>query len=246
MNGPLWWLTKQTGRLLEPVEREAVLGDIAESGGSGLGAVSDIAGLVLRRQWRLWRTMQPWLAVVGLVVPMMELLFGNVRPSVSVQLGTLWRQGVLPADAMSPADDVVKLICALLLLVAWSGIGGFVLGLVFRRAAWVYAAAACLVLYYPLLFPLSLVSFFGGVYLGNRAGAPQLSRPIKLSLIAAVLTAVLQIEASRQSLAFQSWMNAESFDGRFVWTPHVLPFLAIAWQFALTAAAWIGVKEKSA
>ena len=58
---------------LEPDEREAVLGDIEESQ-EGLRGLFDVLGLVVRRQAALWMNWQPWLVLIGLVVPFAFLL----------------------------------------------------------------------------------------------------------------------------------------------------------------------------
>jgi Tat protein translocase TatC len=49
-----WWLAKGVSRILEANERDAVLGDLAESHESGGQALRDLLGLVVRRQAALW------------------------------------------------------------------------------------------------------------------------------------------------------------------------------------------------
>ena len=74
MNRLTWWLVEIVSRLLDPDEREAVNGDFAESGESGAQALLDALGLVARRQIALWRQWRPWLALLGLVLPLGVLL----------------------------------------------------------------------------------------------------------------------------------------------------------------------------
>ena len=69
-----WGLVDISSRLLESAEREAVCGDLAESGVTGSRALGDILGLVVRRQAALWADWRPWLGLVGLVVPLGMLL----------------------------------------------------------------------------------------------------------------------------------------------------------------------------
>ncbi|MBZ5634636.1 MAG: hypothetical protein LAO55_16045 [Acidobacteriia bacterium] len=57
-------------RMLEPDEREASRGDLAESGEHGGQALLGLVGLVVRRQAALWKDWRPWLALVGLVIPL--------------------------------------------------------------------------------------------------------------------------------------------------------------------------------
>src|SRR5215813_8330582 len=48
------WLMRWLSRFLEPNEREAVLGDLAESQQSAANAMRDLLGLVIRRQAMFW------------------------------------------------------------------------------------------------------------------------------------------------------------------------------------------------
>lgn len=65
-----WWLVDKVSRILEPTERDAVRGDLAESGETGRQALRDVLGLVVRRQAALWHDARPWLVLVGLVAPL--------------------------------------------------------------------------------------------------------------------------------------------------------------------------------
>lgn len=65
-----WWLVNQLSRTLAREEREAVRGDIAELDLSASEALSDILGLVARRQTALWNNWHPWLALLGIAAPL--------------------------------------------------------------------------------------------------------------------------------------------------------------------------------
>src|SRR5580693_9506279 len=69
MNRICWWLAELVGRMLEPSERESVRGDFAEAGEAGGPALLGVLGLVVRRQMSPWNGWRPWLALVGIVVP---------------------------------------------------------------------------------------------------------------------------------------------------------------------------------
>ncbi len=69
-----WRLVDVVSRLLEPDEREAVCGDLTESGASGGQAFVDVLGLVARRQASQWAHVAPWLACIGIAVPIGALL----------------------------------------------------------------------------------------------------------------------------------------------------------------------------
>ncbi len=56
-----WWLTDLVSKTLESHEREAVQGDLPESGETGTQALLDVLGLTFRRQSALWMNWPPWL-----------------------------------------------------------------------------------------------------------------------------------------------------------------------------------------
>jgi hypothetical protein len=157
MRGVLQWLTGVASCLLAPGEREAVHGDLAESGESGIAALRDVLGLVARRQAALWTDWRPWLALVGLVFPVGVLLSLSVRNLDSsyalhlwilrnrkdIDAGTLTQLGIA-----SPGHGVLLLACGSLLLALWSWSNGVVLGSLARRSVWVNGTLFCLILFY--------------------------------------------------------------------------------------------------
>ena len=54
---------------LDSAEREAVLGDLVESGKTNGQALRDMIGLVARRQAVAWHDPVPWLFLLGVVIP---------------------------------------------------------------------------------------------------------------------------------------------------------------------------------
>src|ERR1700674_1683743 len=64
------WCADRVSTLLQPDEREAVRGDLAELGAGGGEALREVLGLVARRQAHLWTGWRPWLALIGLAVPL--------------------------------------------------------------------------------------------------------------------------------------------------------------------------------
>jgi hypothetical protein len=60
--------------MLDPDEREIVLGDFAESRTSTGQGVCDILGLAIRRQVTAWRDWQPWFGLIYVAVPLGILL----------------------------------------------------------------------------------------------------------------------------------------------------------------------------
>jgi hypothetical protein len=86
---------------------------------------------------------------------------------------------------------------------------------------------------------LIVIPFLWGVRSGVRLGSLSLNCAALVAAAMAVLTFVLQVEDSRQALAYEVWRNGESLGWQMVWTPQVLPFLGIVWQFGLMSAGQI-------
>jgi hypothetical protein len=63
-------------QLLERDERDAVQGDLLESGESPWQSLVAVLGLVVRREAALWTNWRPWLAAFGLALPSSFLLMG--------------------------------------------------------------------------------------------------------------------------------------------------------------------------
>jgi hypothetical protein len=74
MTQMLYWLIDAVSRMLEPDEREVVLGDVTESTMTSTRALRDVLGLVIRRQAILWAGWRPWLTLLGLILPLGMLL----------------------------------------------------------------------------------------------------------------------------------------------------------------------------
>jgi hypothetical protein len=127
--------------LLEPNEREVVLGDLEEGGESARQSLVAILGLVIRREAALWRNWRPWLAAFGLALPFSFLLMGF---SLSVSRAYQQYAGVHVGPGFA------LLLCNVLLLAGWAWTGGFVVGAISRRTLWVSAALS----FAPCLFCL--------------------------------------------------------------------------------------------
>ena len=128
-----WRMVEMAAGLLEPKEREVVLGDMQEGGEASWRGVPEVLGLYIRRQALLWRNWQPWLAAFGVALPTSFLLMGF---SLSVSYEFLRFAGPQgePGRAMDPSLPVFA--GNLLLLVGWAWAGGFVVGSLSRRTLW--------------------------------------------------------------------------------------------------------------
>jgi hypothetical protein len=125
-----WSLVETICRLLEPDERQAVLGDLAESGEKGIRALAAVAGLVVRRQLGLWRSWRPWVATLGLL-PILPPVFFNVAWSiVRIMERHPWK------NVPQSHQEIVLMLCSTTLLTgicSWAV--GFVMASLARRAA---------------------------------------------------------------------------------------------------------------
>lgn len=190
MMGTGWWCVEAASGLLDPREREVVLGDLAEAGNAAWRGAIEILGLATRRQLLLWKSWRPWVCVFGVALPNSFQLIG-FSLLVSEMFRCMFRQGL-------GADGVRLLLCriALLAILAWSC--GFAVGAVSRRTLWA-SIAACLL---PCLFcfsrfevphqsPLSLLLFLPfalwGAWQGLRRARLRLSLAITLAATASTL-----------------------------------------------------------
>ncbi|HEX4485362.1 MAG TPA: hypothetical protein VH088_03800 [Terriglobales bacterium] len=120
--------------LLQPDEREAVLGDLEEASESVLRSTLGVLGLVIRREASVWKNWRPWLSALGIALPFSFLLMG-FSLSVSQRSQSIHYQLIVPV----------------LLLVGWAWTSGFAVGSISRRTLWVNVAAC----FSPCLFCLS-------------------------------------------------------------------------------------------
>lgn len=137
-----WSLTELAALLLQPDEREVVLGDLLEAPESPGRGLLDVLGLVTRRQLLLWKVWRPWLSGIGLSLPNSFLLMG-----ASVGLCQTWQRLVDPGMVHHPSI----FLCQVLLLAAWSWGGGIVIGKLAGPTLW----ASVLLCFTPCLFCLA-------------------------------------------------------------------------------------------
>ena len=109
-----WRLVDILSRMLEVEERQAVRGDLAESGESIGRALRDALGLIVRRQIGLWTEWQPWLALLGVAclagVPLSRTLF-RFNVDLAQQLMAYEQYGVHFGTLLTPQQDMAFLLC---------------------------------------------------------------------------------------------------------------------------------------
>lgn len=134
-----WWLVDILSRMLDANEREAVCGDLAESGKSSGAAMLDVLDLVLHRQIGLWKEWQPWLALLGIAclagVPLSGIVF-RLHVDLGNQLMAYHTYGVHFGTLLTPQQDITFLICLGIAILVWSWACGFVLGSLSGRTVW--------------------------------------------------------------------------------------------------------------
>jgi hypothetical protein len=190
-----WWLVDLVSRMLASDEREAVRGDFMESGESGGRALRDVLGLVVRRQAALWKDWRPWLAVVGLVIPLGMLLSIVSRDTAGVNATYIWLYAnnwdwALLKDVgfwYVFAGSVTLVFVTCLTLVCWSWTAGFVLGSISRRIVPVCGVLFCLMLVGGLLgVPRYLA------YWLPYDPSPDTHKPVALALYRLMLPLIVQ------------------------------------------------------
>jgi hypothetical protein len=195
-----WWGVEAAAILLEPRERELVLGDIAETDGPAGRGIAEVLGLAVRRQLLLWKSWRPWLAAFGWALPASFMLMGL---SVSVSWGFLHAAAGLAVGSGAGLAGLLGRVC---LLLGWSWSGGFVAASMARRTLWVTIAAACVPCLYCLslfrdeaLSPVCLVLFVLPAFWGLLCGL----RGVRLRPVLAVMFAV-----GVTALTLQAWLGS--------------------------------------
>lgn len=144
----LWRVLERSSCLLDPHERDAVLGDIAEAKAGPLRALRDIGGLILRRQASIWLSIGPWLALVLVAIPvgvqLSHLSRGLADGNAIYALLYIddWPWGFL--DSPGARRDVARLAGTFLLSALTLGgcawMSGYTLASISRRAVWATGA----------------------------------------------------------------------------------------------------------
>jgi hypothetical protein len=174
----LWWLVNSSAQMLESGEREAVRGDLTESGETGSHALRHVLGLVIRRQVSIWTDWRPWLTLVGLVVPLGLLLSVVSRRMAATSAVYIW----MYANNLDPnlfryrgfwyqlGDTVAEIFKMYLSLGCWSWTTGFVLGSAWRGIVRINGFLLGLMLAFGVLLGAPLYSAYYEHYLHLAIG----------------------------------------------------------------------------
>jgi hypothetical protein len=130
--------------MLDSAERDAVCGDLAESGESGSQALREVLSLVVRRRAACLRGWRPWLTLVGLIVPMSVLVSLQSRRTADGTAIYLWlyvnnwdwttihNRGFWQELAQCAPGVLLSYIA----LACWSWTTGLLVGCFARRILW--------------------------------------------------------------------------------------------------------------
>lgn len=124
-----WWIDRLASAL-HSEEREAVLGDLEESGLCGWRAAVQVGGLVARRQAAPWMTPRPWVGLVGIAGVCGASLAGlamSLTRDAGMQARTWWRYGVRYHTGLTGTEDAAVVLTLIAALALWAWIAGFVL-----------------------------------------------------------------------------------------------------------------------
>src|SRR6266567_2607274 len=116
ISGAGWRYIEAAAGLLAPLEREVVLGDLAEMDCGAWRGLGDVLGLAARRQLALWRSWRPF-AASGAVASLLG------EPA---QARLLWLS-----------------LSRLFLVISWAWTAGFVMGAVSRGTLWASVLGCC-------------------------------------------------------------------------------------------------------
>ncbi len=143
MNRLCWRIARLASKGLNPIEREAVQGDLLESGKTGWEAVRDVLGLVVRRQAALWMGWRPWLAAIGIAGAvggfLSEIISGKIA-GIVLLLDIYFHYGVHYDTGVTAGQDIFSIACSLLAVSLWLWISSYALGSLSGRTIWITAA----------------------------------------------------------------------------------------------------------
>ena len=209
----LWWrLANLLSHSLEFHERDAVLGDLAESGPTGARAFCDVLSLVVRRQAALWKDWRPWVALVAVVGPAATMLCLNSFAlwrsyDLYFWIGRNYRNidtAILQETHISLLNGVVLMLRGSIVMACFAWTTGFVLGSLARRTIWIIGALFCLTMLFGgvhfgfaprLMQALVVVPSLLGMHLGLRPPERPLTRGLLWA--ASIVTALV---------GHQSWL----------------------------------------
>lgn len=142
-SGTGWRCIQAAAELLTPLDREVVLGDLAETCPGVWHGLGDVLSLAALRQLALWKSWRPWAASLGLALPISLFLMG-----CSVAASAAFSNFLNEASSAHLLWDSVS---RLFLLICWAWMAGFAVGAISKGTLWASLLGSCA----PCLYCLS-------------------------------------------------------------------------------------------
>lgn len=185
MKGLSWRMALLLSHSLEPEEREAAMGDLAQDGANH-NPLHDIFGLVIRRQAVLWRHWRPWAVLVGVAIPFALWISLLSRFTADHSAITLWLYANnwdwnlfgIEAFRHDMAVFLGAIPLELLHLACWAWSLGLLLGWVSRKTLFSTATLFCLVLLCGLPLAMTFRSFLQQSFVQHRPGVYSSNAPV--------------------------------------------------------------------
>lgn len=205
-----WRLVEFLALQLAPAEREAVLGDLIEMQTNQWQGMSEIVGLIARRQLQLLRSWRAWLAAPGLAFPCSLMLMG-FSFAISMEIRDHFWGGSL-SYFPSGKWEALSIVCQIVVLVICSWTAGFI---VESLSSGTFALSAlcsllaclfCLLRYHEAIPRFCLLLFLlpaiGGVRFSTRGGTIRRRSAVTLAIVGTISMAVL---AARGNFWLLNW-----------------------------------------
>lgn len=140
--------------MLDAADREAVCGDLVESGESGLHSLQGVLSLIIRRRASYLREWRPWLTVICLTVPLSDLLSlqsRRIADGAAIYLWLYvnnWDWAIMhnPGFWLGFMQVAPSLFLSCIALASWSWTTGLLVGCFARRALWFQSAILLVVI----------------------------------------------------------------------------------------------------
>ena len=208
-----WPCIERISALLEPAERQSVLGDIEERG-PNTRALLDLIGLVLLRQLQGLRAWRTWLVFAAMLLPLFWLT------TVPTSMGTFARRYPWSSPDHVTIGALMGWAAILTFILAWST--GYALGAVARhRAGSVLCLAAIFAMWVSRPPMQDALWFLFLVLLPSAHGILWGLRGIQLRARLAIVVAILS--------ALSAGLSLPAAAGGSLWRVNAIPILACLW-----------------
>jgi len=220
-------------------------------------AMRDVVGFFLARQADSWKDWRPWLALVGLVVPIgvfLSQISLELSETFSMHLWVYWHFGDHFGTGLTIIQEIEALSCQALSVIAWSWVSGLVLASLSGRtiyanatlfySIWFFSVAALPM--YPFTFGRTALPLILGILLfllpsllgmrhGLRLRTLSMGHAVLLAAVVAALTILTTWTDGWWKTALQIWSEA-TWHETVARQDRILPFAVVSWPAAYLLA----------